>query len=244
MSRYLETEEFKHYKRELGKHVKSDVDCRHIIEEQFAPYRRETNQNSKADQNRLAREIRKWTGVDFTSDAQDVFSRQSEGDDPLAEKTSRGWAVLYSLRFFDNPDRPNQNARQTSALERAETVERHLLTANSKRPQTYQTITGRKLPPHPDERRRAEGASTKLKQLPARFFEFKQAANFQKERQEFLKVKATFLKPGSHCVSLVAAVTGAGGYAATAKNLVSQRDVKTSLSFKVPHGSAGQGSSR
>lgn len=201
------------YRRFLGEFLSLDVNVGETVNSVFQEYRKDVGKSDPANTRRLLGDVYEWTDVEFGRDVKSQLSKM-ETMGPVG--ANRAWAILYCLRFMDDPDRTRGKTKYTRALGYAEQIERLILLQGRKGQRTYRSMNGGKGPPHPEDPHPDQPIDSDPNRLPARFFEFRPPENFQKERDEFREVRSALLEHNSRSVALVAAVMGPGGYGKTA----------------------------
>ncbi len=201
--------------RIIGRIHKDDTHlefCR-SVQEEFTAYREAVGKNSNNGKLELAATITDWTGQNFWDDIDGDFTKLYLGGPTRIKKC---WAILYCLRFLDEPERVGPPDEGSRSLKAAEAIETNLLRPHRPGRETYRKNNANKHPPHPKQPHRDELALKTPARLPPRFFTFEQEESYQPNRPEFEKVKAVLRDRGAKSVALVAAVTGPGGYGKTA----------------------------
>lgn len=197
----------------MGEHIAPGVNAGEIVKDVFKEYRADFGKSDEYSTKAILKDVTAWTKVEFTNNVFDDLKRLGVG---TGKHSHRAWAILYCLRFMEDPDKTGSDNKWPSALSYVENIERLILLPNKRGQRTYRSINNGKGPPHPEDPHPKEPATPDPNRLPARFFVPHLPEIHQGGREEFKEVHAALIERKARRVALVAAVTGPGGYGKTA----------------------------
>lgn len=137
------------YRRVMGKHLRSGVNVGMHVHDAFTSYCEDVGKRDVRSKNKFATTFKKWTDEKFdVGSIQSLFSRIKQGE---GVHLDRAWAILYCLRYLDDPD-STRETRWQSARDYAEEIERKILESDEAgEPRTYRSINAGEDPPHPED---------------------------------------------------------------------------------------------